>query len=399
MRLWAGALAAALVVAGCSATITGTPVKAPGRGGGDGVDVALLATGNYPTTPRAALEVAGSPSEGATLEAHRIAGYVTGPWEADTSLTEPEQINTIVVKSSDALNDLLAKPTGDGVVGHHFVTGFSSARHNATGRYKALDNFVLRFASAEDAAAAAHDMAAKSTGVTLPLASTPIPTQPFAIPRYPGSAAVSFRWPASVPLRGDVPAAVLAFTAHGPYVLCQSADADTADNAAQLIATTLDLQQPMIDKFTATPLDQLAQLPIDPSGLFARTLPQSTGDETVNDGVYDPRGALQLELGNPVHLQALFQSVGLQQAVETAEVRVYQTPDAEAAHRVVADYAGSPDPAAARITGMPQAKCFKEALGWWCVAAAERYAFVSQSPQEIDLHQRMSAQYRMLTGK
>ncbi|KAA1250308.1 hypothetical protein F0Q45_10235 [Mycobacterium simiae] len=164
------------------------------------------------------------------------------------------------------------------------------------------------------------------------------------------------------------------------------------------MATTLDLQQPLIDKFTPTPLDQLAQLPIDPSGLLAHTMPQSTGAESVNDGVYDRQGALQLEPGDPVHLEALFESVGLQQAVETGEVRVYQTPDSDSANRIVADYARSTHPAGAGITGMPKARCFKETLASWCVAAADRYAFVAQSTQETDLHQKMAAQYRMLTG-
>ncbi|KAA1248572.1 hypothetical protein F0Q45_19795, partial [Mycobacterium simiae] len=186
MRVWFAAVGAALMVGGCSTTITGTAVKAPASGGGDGVDVALLDTGNYPTTPRAGLGVAGSASEGATLEAHRLASNVVGPWQADATLTEAEQLNTIVVKSSDALNQLLGKPVGDGTVGHHFVIGFTSARHNATGRYQGLANFVLRFPSADDAAAAARDMAAKSA--TMTLGDNPVATQPLAIPRYPGSA-------------------------------------------------------------------------------------------------------------------------------------------------------------------------------------------------------------------
>lgn len=398
VRVWFTAISAAVIIAGCSTTITGAAVRAPTSSGGDGVDVALLDTGNYPTTARAALGVAGSTSEGATLEAHRLASNVVGPWQVDATLTEAEQLNTIVVKGSTALNELLGKPIGDGLAGHHFIVGFTSARHNATGHYKGVANFVLRFPSADDAAAAARDMAAKTA--TMAVGDSPVPTQPFAIPRYPASLGVSFRWPQAIPsTRGDLPVEVLAITAHGPYVLCQTADGETPDSAAQLVATTLDLQQPLIDQFTPTPPDQLAQLPIDPSGLLARTIPQSAGSESVNDGVYDRQGALQLEPDNPVHLDALFKSVGLQQAAETPEVRVYQTPDSDSAKRIVADYAASTDPAGAGITGMPNAHCFKETLASWCVAAAENYAFIAQSAQEADLHQKMAAEYRMLTGK
>lgn len=395
-RKWLTALALALLVVGCSTTVTGTAVKVPSSSGGDGVDVALLDSGNYPTSPQPALGVAGSPSEGATVEAHRMAANVVGPWEADTSLTEYEESNTGAVKDSDRLNYWLGKPVGDGVVGHHFVAGFSSSRHNATGRYKELMNIVLRFASPQDAAAAAQDMAARSASSSI--ANDVHHPQPFPLPRYPASAAITYQW-GPVPSRGDVPTAVMAFTAHGPYVLAQNASADTVANAAQFVVTALDLQEPLIDKFTPTPVDQLAQLPIDPSGLLARTLPPSTGSETVNDGDYDAHGALHVEPGDPVHLQALFTSAGIQQAAETAEARVYQAPDPAGANRIVADYAVSQDPAAPGVSGMPKAKCFTEKLGSWCVGAADRYAFFAQSAQLPDLHQRMAAQYRLLTGK
>lgn len=399
-RLWSAVAALAVMVAGCSSTITGMAVKAPGAGstGGDGVDIALLDTGNYPITARPALGVAGSVDEGSNVEGRRIAGNVVGPWEADPLLTQAEQLNTLVIRGPDALNELIGKPVGDGIVEHHYITGFASARHNGAGSYKGLANYVLRFNSPADAAAAAHDMASKSAALTV--GDTAVGTQPFSIPRYPGTAAVTYRWPAAIPsTRGDVPLAVLAFTAHGPYVLCQNADDLNPDRAAQLIATTLDLQQPLIDKFQPTPLDQLPQLPRDPDGLLARTLPESAGYHTVNDGVYDPHGALHVEPGDPVHLQALFGSVGLQRAVETSEVRIYQTPEVESANRVVADYAKSDDPAGPGITGMPKARCFTEALGQWCVAPAERYVFVVQAAHETELHQKMAAQYRMLTGK
>ncbi len=83
---------------------------------------------------------------------------------------------------------------------------------------------------------------------------------------------MTYRW--TDPRGGGERTSVVAITAHGPYVLCQSADsAESPDTAAQLIATTLELQQPLIDKYTPTPVDQLAQLPIDPDGLLAHTVP------------------------------------------------------------------------------------------------------------------------------
>lgn len=400
LRISGAAIAVALSVLGCSTTITGTAVKAPNNANSsdDGVDIALLDTGNYPTAARAPLGAAGTIDRGINVEGRRLAGSVLGPWQADPELTEAEQFNTMVLRGHDAIDAKIGKPIGDGIIDHHYITGFVSARHNKTGHYKGLANYVLRFPTANDATAAAHDMAAKSAVINFGV--DPIATRPVPIPRYPSSAAVTFRWPIPTPdTRGDVPFAVLAITAHGPYVLCQTADAENPDIAAQIIATALDLQQTLIDKFAPTPVDQLNQLPIDPDGLLAHTLPPSAGNETVRDGVYDAQGGLHLEPGDPVHLQALFRSVGLQQAVELDEIRVYQTPDPDSANRIVADYAKNDDPAIGAIPGMPKAKCFKETLGKWCVAPAQRYAFLVQATQETELHQKMAAQYRMLTGK
>jgi hypothetical protein len=397
-RILAALTVVTLLAAGCSTTINGAAVKAPGAGGGDGVDLALLNVGNYPTTPRPPLGVAGEAREGGWAEARRMATNIVGPWEVDPSLSGYAQSDTGVIKGPDGVNALLGAPLGDGLAGHKLVAGFSSARHTNTGPYKGLLNLVSELDTPADAAAAVAVMAAHSDALTLPFDTKPIPTQHFSIPRHPATAAVSYRWTSSYPNAGEARFSVTAITAHGQYLLAQTAtSADNPDLAAQLVATTLDLQQPLIDTFKPTPYDQLAQLPLDPNGLLAHTLPPRSENETVNDGVYDAHGALHLEPDDPVHLQALFKSVGLQQAAELIEQRVYQTPDAESAARIVADMSGPRR--VGGITGMPKANCFTETLASWCIAGADRYAYFIQNEQEAALHQMMAAQYRMLTGK
>lgn len=396
-RTWV-AVAVVATAVGCSTTIDGTATTAAGAGGWDGVEVALLDVGNYPTTPRPPLGVAGAPREGGWAEARRLATNVVGPWEVDPALTQYAQVDTGPVKASEGVNALLGAPMGDGLAGHRFVAGFSSSRHTGTGPYKSLLNVVLELDTPADATAAVADMAAKSAALTQPFDTKPVPTQPISIPRYAGTAAVTYRWTAVYPTPGEPRFSVTAVTAHGQYILAQTAtSAQNPDIAAQLIATTLDLQQPLIDKFKPTPYDQLAQLPLDPDGLLARTLPKRSENEVVSDGVYDAHGALHLEPDDAVHMQALFKSVGVQQVAEVAELRVYQTPDAGSAARIVADYSGPHR--IGGISGMPKAKCFTETLAFWCVAGADRYAYFIQNEQETALHQMMAAQYRMLTGK
>jgi hypothetical protein len=395
-RVGVAVAAVAALIAGCSSTIDGAAVKAPGAGSGDGVDVALLDVGNFPTTPRPPLGAAGV--HGGWAEARRLATNVVGPWEVDSGLIDYAQIDSGVVKDYDAVNALLGAPMGDGLAGHNFVAGFSSSRHTDTGAYKGLLNIVLELATPADASAAVADMAAKSAALTMPFADKPIATQHFSIPRYPGAAAVTYRWTAQYPTPGEPRVSVTAVSAHGQYILAQTAtSAENPDIAAQLIATALDLQQPLTDTFKPTPPDQLAQLPLDPTGLLAHALAPRPENETNSDGFYDPHGALHLATGDPVHQQALFKSAGAQQVAYSAETRVYQTPDAASAARLVADMSGPQQ--AGGITGMPKAKCFTETLAFWCVAAADRYAYEIQNEQETALHQMMAAQYRMLTAK
>ncbi|KZS69766.1 hypothetical protein A4G29_01425 [Mycobacterium kansasii] len=400
IRLWAAVAAAVSLVAGCSSTIDGRAVPAPGAAGWDGVDVGLLDTGDYPITPRPPFGLAGDPIEGGLAESRRMATNVLGPWEAEPTLVTYEQLGTGLVKGPGTVNFFLGSPIGDGLEDHHFLAGFASARYTATGTYKGLVNLVLRLAGPDDATAAVAAMRAKAAALTLPFADKPVTTQPFSIPRHPDSAAVTYR---SKDLReGPDRFSVIAITAHGSYVLCQAADsAESFDNAVQLIDATLELQQPLIDKFSPTPPDRLAQLPIDPGGLFARTLPPAQGNDTVEDGVYDQLGIRHFA-EDPVRAQALFRSVALQQASYTTTGSVYQAADAGSARRIVgelaAQAAGTLKPTTG-ITGMPKAQCFTAHLGFWCAANADRYAFDAWSDHEADVHQMIAAQYRILTGK
>jgi hypothetical protein len=386
--------------AGCTSTIAGSAVKAPRSAGGDDVDASLLNSGNFPTAPLPPLGVAGDRAKGSWAEGRRMAPFVVGPWEADPSLINFEWSTTVVIKNVDAINAVLDKPIGEPVPEHNSVAGFASGRHTLAGAYKRETNLVLEFASPADASAAAGAMAAKGKAISALFDENPILTQPVPIPRYPRTAAVTYRYddPQGPRFR------VVAITAHGPYVLAQGADStvDAAD-AARLIATTLDLQGPRIDKFVPTPLDRLAQLSLDPSGLMARTLPPPQHGGTVNDGIYDQSGILHFQ-DNPPHGQALFKSVGLQQASYTGDVTVYQAGDSDAAARIEADFATEavkfnklrPAPG---VPGMPAAKCFAKQVGFYCVAGADKYAFEVQSVHEDETHQRVAAEYRMLTGK
>ena len=133
-----------------------------------------------------------------------------------------------------------------------------------------------------------------------------------AMPRTPDVTPIVTEPEQAIPIPGhsDTKAALLTFqegtqtvkeltasTSHGPYVLMQVVRCPAGpDCQAQLAARTLDLQLPLIDTFTPTEPAQFATLPLDPTGLVARTLPLPEDETTSTSGAaYELRGALHFE--------------------------------------------------------------------------------------------------------
>ncbi|MGB6208398.1 DUF7373 family lipoprotein [Mycobacterium sp.] len=419
-RLWGRMLGAALAVAsavalaGCSATVAGVAVRAPDRADADGASVALLDTGDYPTTPDHAFGTAGNPRTGALLEAHRLAVNVVGPWQVDPAYQHVALMNTTTTSPLPeakllSQNNVLADPMPAVAAAHGFLTGFSSFRRAST--KKLLVNVVLRFPDNDSAGAAAREMADQ-----YPHADAP--PRPVTIERHPEAIATLYD-----SADGGVSAA--SFTARGPYVLVQQLqieDRYDAGTAPVLIGLTLDKQEPLIDQFKPTDTAKLVDLPRDPTGqLLARTLRAPDGSAPYMIGVWEPSAWVNFE-DDPAKAATLFDVAGVQ-AVAQQRTTVYQAHDATGAAELVKQFAAdmrATDGAhqISGITGLPQAQCFArqnaaELLGepnpplsalrvawpFTCVARADRYTFTAFSDNETDVKQQMAAQYRILAGK
>ncbi|MFZ0903969.1 MAG: hypothetical protein WAN71_08850 [Mycobacterium sp.] len=404
----AGPLVAAAVIAlmaGCSTVVAGHAVQAPQSGPAQ-VDVALLDPGNYPRHPLAPLGQVADDGAGRIVEALRMANNVVGPWEVDPSMVVQAKINTRTLPTTDSLADFWGPDLTTVAAAHNYVGGFITQRLSpppapgkpaGTGKgSKMLCNGVFRFASPEDAAAAATEMAAKDAAMPHPdTTGSPLP---IPIPRHPDTTANSLN--PSGGFEADV------FTARGPYVLFQDAGSgESVDALAQMIARVLDLQGPLIDRFQPTPADQFASLPADPTGLLARTVPGNLKE----GAVLEPHAALHYR-PNPIAAQQMFTSAGVQH-VAVNRSTVYETVDSTGANRVVEglvrmDVPGYGYKSAAGINGLPSARCFELGqkpngntdIRYMCVAAADRYAIRVTAAQERDAHQVVAAQYLMLTA-
>lgn len=416
------ALAAASVIAlaGCATTITGKAMRAPDSADSDGAVVALMDTGPYATAaghPYGAVgpdDVSGQ----ALLEAQRMAEFVTGPWEVDAAMrARPDMSLTSVTGPASSAqllgqNQVLPDPLPAVAAAHNFITAFSTLRVSPKkeGQYRGLQNVVLRFADPVAAAAAAAEMADK-----IPPPPGGSPGTPTELPGYPQALAKSYD------LRFDIKA-VQSFTAHGPYVLFQSAQAANAmlgANPRALAASALGWQLKRIDEFEPTPLDKLADLPMDPTGqLLAHTLWAPDNAAPFIIGAWKPRAWLHFE-DDPVAAAPLFDGAAVD-AVAQRLATVYEASNAEGAASIVDKFAaqiGSSKDIKPTdgVPGLPGAKCFERVegalpdtaaaswlrVGWHykCVASADHYAFTAFSTDKADVKQQVSAQYRILAGK
>lgn len=404
------AIAAVIALSGgCSTVVTGSGVKSGGPAP-PAANAALLDPGNYPRLPRPPLGNVADEAAGRRVEAQRMADMVTGPWQVDAALISPtnaEIAPTTAIPEPGRLSVLVRGEIIATIAAtHHFVAGFVSGRatppppkgQSGADNPKILDNGVFRFPTQQEAADAAAAMGATDLGTVRPggIWATRLP-----IPRYPNTVADV------AALSGGFEAE--SFTAHGPYVFFQFAGSkQSAAAAADIIAKTLDLQGPSADHFQATPLDQLATLPLDPTGLLARTVPAT--DPSINQAaVYPPHASLHFR-SDPVATQAMYDDAGIAR-VAADRTTVYEAVDTTGAQRAGDGLVRTDVPflgyhSAAGINGLPAARCFDRgpdstdlgAVRFLCIATAQRYAFKATAAQEVEAHQIIAAQYLMLTA-
>jgi hypothetical protein len=379
----------ALLSAACSSTVGGSAVKPSGVAAGPAIDVSKLDVGPYPTQPSQPLGVTGNPDRGSFVESQRLANNVIGPWEVDPAVTGWFGFGATVLPNVAALAQIGPSSFAAAANQHDFVNGFASAR-TAEGQ-KVLLNAVLRFADPAAATAAATefgDIAAK-TGEGV---------QPAQIPGHPDTKAATYTQTDGA--TGKKWGAVRAFTAHGPYVFMQLAQSiDGMDPAIGMVAKTIDLQGPAIDKFRATDPAEFADISLDPTGLLARTLPVPEKDATPSqNATYEQRGALQFQT-DPAHSAKLFADTGMDLAA-MAKTNVYQTKDAASAPKIVEAFYAELQPTsqeAKPVNNLPGSRCLQlKDKSFYCLGTADRYAIETTAANLLDAQQQVAAQYAML---
>lgn len=382
---------AALMLAACTTVVPGSAVVA---GDGPAVDVAQLDVGDYPTRPLSPLGTTGTMQTGVIVEAQRMANFVVGPWEVDPSLTNGYRMVAQAVTDARELTMIGPAETSSVARRHGFVNGFVSARQSE-GRTTML-NAVLRFPDPSAAAAGAADLARAA----LPQQYKRAQPQPVTIPGRPDARASRYTF-FDVD-EGRPWTAVRAFTSHGQYVFTQLVESvGGPDVALALIANTVGFQGPVIDLFQSTDPADFAEIPLDPTGLLARTLPLPNAEPTAAQNArYGRRGALHFQ-DDPARSSPLFGETVMDLAA-MAKTTVYRTIDAQAAARVADEFAAEVQGRGGRsvdgVGFLPGSRCAEHGDGFHCVATADRYAIEAQSRRATDARQQVAAQYVLLVA-
>lgn len=399
-----------LLLTGCTTVYPGVGVRTPHAD--QNVNVSLLDTGNYPTKPSEPLGAAKTRGEGALIEAQRMAEVVVVPFEVDQALTKNGGAAGPVTIGDDLSFRFFSDDTDVGVAianavnGADLVAGFKTSAdsdYGANGLVK-LKHAVVRFNTPEDATKAVTAMAEHAEhaeGDYLPARAAQ------DIPDHPEIRAFSSS-------DEGKRSSVFGFVAHGPYALIEYSEVafreTNLDDAIKIVATAVDKQIPPLDGFEATPVDKLAGLEVDPSGLQARTLPvPKDASSTFKASVYGPHGALHF-MANPPRSQKTFDDTGMTE-LSRGGTNVYQARDENSAKKladdIVAEIGESKYPAYLPddpISNLPGSKCLKpdsdsSAYSFRCVASVDRYVIEVGGPSSVEARRMTAAQYVMLTVK
>ncbi|WP_433727668.1 DUF7373 family lipoprotein [Nocardia sp. CA-129566] len=389
-----GILAAA---GGCGSEVTGNPGRV-------GTDVSQLNVGNYQTKPRE-IGNAKSDKQARAREAQRLADYVALPYEADQAYVEDAWVNRPhIVLNRKTLGPLIINDTFDDVA-KDLVAGWVNAwatADNPDHKQRTLNLAVFMFPDAQTAKTVGptleHDDFTYNNG-----------NEQVPIPNYPSTTA---HWRPSVSSIGS-------WTVHDRYVIFMKVVDDTSAPDLPALTTQvqkmLDVQLPLLDKFQPTPAAELQRIPLDPQGLLGRTLP-SNPEKPIRaepDGIYTGRGSLTLLLSPGQDMLPELERTEVD-LVSFGDAVVFRSRSQKGSEALWREWQPSTHlrPGEKQVETPPglgqNIECYaqttqsldKELVTMnLCAFQVDRYVAQAAAKQLQDLHQKISAQYALLTAR
>ncbi|NLE78998.1 MAG: hypothetical protein GX610_05350 [Rhodococcus sp.] len=388
MRVAAAAAAAGLLLTGCGSN----DEQATGGDAAASTQESNLDTGTFPTTPQPEFGSA-NPEKAGWIESQRMAEFLTMPFEVDPELVKPfagrpyEDADSASSEVSDG---------GAAAIEDSFVAGFRAAggSYDETNT-RELTTAVIRL---KDAAAVEAALPKIKAGL---IEGTIEPGVEDPIDILPNTTVVS-----SVYKSEDKPEAsvtVQGVTPHNNYLLFASAWTVESDKAwtATAIAEFVEQQVPLIDKFPATPAEEIPDITMDQDKVLIYTVPHEDGplDMPGDQAVLGPRGAAITAANFRRSYQRLLDSNVTHMAI--SNTTVYKTGSEEDAKNLIDGFVEDNLKVEGTVeaeppAGLETARCITppEYVTTCWVANGPYVGEVSMSVPEDD--QKLAAQYVIL---
>ncbi|MFD3705083.1 hypothetical protein ACFWUP_18255 [Nocardia sp. NPDC058658] len=386
------ALSGALIaLTGCA--VSGTPVAGE-------PDVRGLETGTFATDRHTYTDTAGN--RGALVEGARMSAAVVPAVRIDPSLSHGR--GGVVVPDIERALDFVANVSKPVLENRKFITGYvalGADKADPPGETRpgpdttALTTALFRFPTASAATLAARELE------DVDLAVSP-DNRKLTSTEYPEA---YLHWRPGVPTIG-------AFLAHKEFVISlfiQRPRADATDLTAW-IDKNLAAELAQLAKFTPTPADKIADLPVDPTGLLARAVVEDRADMRPGEytfASYAPEHLIN-KATNLTTRQNLVTTTGVEAHAVVdggAVTRVRDQPAARSLMQGLIDSAGHYDPITAP-TDVPTATCLKlndtgnkeDDYIYRCYVTYKRYLAMVSADTEPEVRQKVTAQYALLAN-
>ena len=319
------AAASTVAVAGCSndtgsaVTAEASTTIATATAVGDGINLASLDTGEYNTEPRDFIEEGRLAEDfGPAVEGQRLAEFVVHPHTIDPTLTTGDPKNGVLV---GGFGPIFADDEKDIVEPFSMIHSFNSFSGTAD-ETRDFGVSVWRFPTADDATGAAqalHQYAIDPTREGLAGPETPT-----TLPQLSDTLASTYTWPET----GTT--AVSTLTPRGMFVIYTYTSDRSGESvwATDTAARAVQQQIELLDRFPATPTDEIGTLPVDVDKVLARAVGFLDNEYARNSdtAIYGPDGWLHFD-SHPAVTEELFERTGTDR-IAKANSNVYRTASA-----------------------------------------------------------------------
>ncbi|WP_405167202.1 hypothetical protein OG203_20195 [Nocardia sp. NBC_01499] len=365
------------------------------------IDVRQLEVGTYAVDRHQYNQDPGD--KAALLEGMRMSDAVVPTVQIDPSLGVGR--GSTVVADADQALDFVAKTSKPIFDNRKLITGYAASgadqpdpagQTNPAPNATAVTDAVFRFPDPATAKLAARELEDVDIAISPDNRKLPSTAYPDAY----------IHWRPGIPTVGT-------FMAYKEFVISLFIQRPTADSADLVgwVDKTLAAEVPQLDKFQATPQDQIKDLKVDPEGLLARVAVSDRNNRTPDAAtfaIFGPHHMVNRAEDESAHLR-LVDDAGVDRQAVADDSYVARARDTAAARKLddgLMDSEGAHYDSLPAPKDVPDAKCLQlngtgnpdREYKFRCYVSYKRYVGVVTSDKEPDVRQKVAAEYALLAN-